>query len=159
MLLLLPFLLLTTSVQKLTGLALAMPGPSEEIPPEPPGTVERLRVVRTGSGFRVQADVRNTDVRASVGDVEQRDFEVSDLTALQNILGTFKALDPRREQVTLVPAAESTTQEVVFWMDAVRNGPDGELFPKVVLETSTTLGVATSQEVPEPADEAQEGAP
>lgn len=135
MVLLLPLLLMTTSAQKRTGLALGVPGPEEELPPEPPGIVERLSVERVPEGYRLTAAVRSTDVRAAAGDTEDKSVLADNLGDLQAALATFKALDPKRERVTLIPAADTPTEEVVRWMDAVRNGPDGPLFPKVVLQT------------------------
>ena len=135
MVLLLPILLMVTSAQKLTGLALGVPGPTEELPPEPPGPVERLEVRRTEAGFVVGADVRNTDVLAQAGDTEHREFEVADLAGLREVLLTLKALDPKRVRITLVPLPTSSTDDVVHWMDVVRQGPDGPLFPRVVLVT------------------------
>ena len=135
MVLLLPLLLMTTSAQKLTGLALGVPGPEDELPPEPPGPVERIAVERVADGYRVTAAVRNTDVRSSSGDVEEKSVLATDLGEMQRALATFKALDPGRERVTLIPAADTPTEEVVRWMDAARNGPDGPLFPKVILQT------------------------
>lgn len=136
MLLLLPFLLLTTSTQKLTGLALGLPGPSEELPPEPPGAVERLTVSRVPQGYAVVADVRNTDVLASTGDTERRELFAADLNALQETLASLKALDRKRDRITLVPAADTPADEVVRWMDAVKLGPSGELYPRVILEAA-----------------------
>lgn len=136
MLLLLPFLLLTTSTQKLTGLALGLPGPSETLPPEPPGAVERLTVRRVPAGYAVEADVRNTDVLASAGDTERRELLAADLPGLQETLATFKALDAKRDRITLVPAPDTPADEVVRWMDAVKAGPAGELYPRVILEAA-----------------------
>ena len=56
---------------------------------------------------------------------------------MQAVLATFKNLDPDRERVRLIPLRDSTTAEVVRWMDAVRYGPTGALFPRVILETQT----------------------
>ncbi len=134
MLLLLPFLLMTTSAQKLTGLALGVPGPDEALPPETPGPVEKITVERVVEGYRLTAAVRNTDVRSTAGDTEQKTLMAGNLTELQAALATLKALDPARERVTLIPAADTPAEEVVRWMDAVRNGPQGPLFPKVVLQ-------------------------
>ena len=135
MVLLLPMVLLTTSSQKLTGLGLGVPGPTEELPPEPPGPVEGLRVVRVADGFVISAEVRNTDVLAQVGDTERKEMRANDLSELQTALGTLKKLDPKRERITLAPNPEMETREVVAWMDAVRAGPDGELYPRVILES------------------------
>ena len=132
--LLLPLLISSTSARKLAGLPLGVPGPTDELPPEAPGPVEGIEVVRMGDRFQVQARIRNTDVRASVGDVELRTFEAADVVALQSTLATLKRLDPGRERIRLVPAPQTTAAELVLWMDAVRQGPDGELFPKVILE-------------------------
>ena len=133
MVLLLPLLLMTSSAQKLTGIALGVPGPGEDLPPEPPGAVERIVVSRAAGGYRVEAAVRTTDVRAQVGDTEQRRFEVPDLAGLQEVLLSLKRLDPERERIVLVPAPDTPAEEVVAWMDAVRAGPEGPLFPRVIL--------------------------
>jgi hypothetical protein len=133
MVLLLPLLLMTTSLQKRAGIALGVPGPDEELPPEVPGAVEDLRVERQATGYLVRASVRKTDVVGSVGNTEAKEVLATDLTGLQEVLATFKGLDPKRERITLVPALDTPTDEVVRWMDAVRAGPSGELFPKVIL--------------------------
>ena len=136
MMLLLPMLLMATSAQKLTGLPLSVPGPSEQRPPEPIGPVERLRVQRVSEGYLLSASVRRTDVITSAGDTEVKEILLQDLPSLQAKLADFKALDPDRERITLSPGADTPTEEVVRWMDAVRNGPDGTLFPRVILETA-----------------------
>ncbi len=135
MLLLLPLTLLSTSLDKRTGLAIGLSGgQGDRMMGE--GPVEQLKVRRVSDGFLVEAAVRTTDVRASAGDVERRSVRVSDLTELQATLAQMKQIDPDRTEVTLVPAATSTTAQVVAWMDAARVGPTGDLFPKVVLEVS-----------------------
>jgi len=136
MMLLLPMLLMATSAQKLTGLTLSVPGPTESLPPELPGAVEKLSVQRVSGGYLVTASVRNTDVGSSIGDTEQKSFTEPTLTALQARLLSFKALDPSRDRIRLVPAADTPTDEVVRWMDTVRNSPEGPLFPKVVMEAA-----------------------
>ena len=151
MVLLLPALLMATSAQKLTGLALSVPGPAEQLPPEPTGAIERLTVTRTPQGYLVSAAVRSTDVLASAGDTEQKELLVADLTALQAQLAIFKGLDAVRERITLVPAADTPTEEVVRWMDAVRRGPSGELFPRIILETAVILPSAPPE--PPPAED------
>ena len=142
MVLLLPALLMATSAQKLTGLALSVTGPSEQLPPEPTGAVEKLSVARVEAGYLITAEVRSTDVLASAGDTEHKDLLVSDLTALQAQLAVLKGLDTKRKRITLIPDAATPTEEVVRWMDAVRHGPDGELFPRVILETTVTAPAA-----------------
>lgn len=136
MVILLPMLLMTTSARRLTGLTLSVAAPGDALPPLPPGPIERLAVTVDGTGgYRVQADVRSTDVRAAAGDVERRELSAPDLRGLQGVLRTLKTLDPARKRVTLVPGAETTTQQVVSWMDAVQVDRSGELFPDVVLES------------------------
>jgi hypothetical protein len=137
MVILLPMLLMTTSARRLTGLSLSVAAPGDALPPLPPGPVERLVVTVADQGFAVRADVRNTDVRSSAGDVERRELAAADLRGLQDVLATLKALDPSRKRITLVPGPQTTTQQVVAWMDAVKVGPRGELFPEVVLESGT----------------------
>ncbi len=135
MLLLLPLTLFSTSLDKRTSLPIGLTGGGgERIASD--GPVERLRVVRQDEGFVVKAAVRTTDIRAAAGEVELRQVIAEDLTALQRVLWRFKRMDPARTELTLVPAPRSTTAEVVRWMDATRRGPDGELYPRVVLEAS-----------------------
>jgi hypothetical protein len=135
MLLLLPWLIQATSGGKLTGLPLSLPGASEELPPESPGAVEGLTVTQVGTGFEVRAAVRNTDVMAGAGDTEERVWQADSIASLQEVLGTIKALDPKRDRITLVPDAGASAQAVVTWMDAVRGSTQGVLFPKVILQT------------------------
>ncbi|MCK6506241.1 hypothetical protein L6R53_23190 [Myxococcota bacterium] len=136
MVVLVPLLLVTSTGQKVTGLSLGLPGPSEELPPPPPGPVEALRVARVPEGYRVQAAVRRTDVLASAGDVEQQELLAADLATLQAQLVRLKALDPGRQRIHLAPGADTPASEVVRWMDAVRQGPQGPLFPEVVVESA-----------------------
>lgn len=136
MMLLLPMLLMATSAQKLTGLALAVPGPTEQLPPELPGNVKQLVVQRVPGGYQVTATVSNTDAGSSDG-TEEKTFTEPTLAALQSRLRMFKELDPGRDRIRLVPAADTPTEEVVRWMGAVRAGPDGALFPRVVMDAAS----------------------
>jgi biopolymer transport protein ExbD len=138
MFLLLPFLLLTTGVQKLVGLDLHIPS-SGQLPPIPSSVVESLTVRTQGRDLVIEAEVRRSDVVSSAGEVEARSTELPavddqlDLAGLQDALRTFKQLDPLREQVLLVPDDELPAASVVDLMDAVRADPDGDLFPNVAL--------------------------
>ncbi len=136
MMLLLPFLLLTSSIEKLAAIGLGLPGLNEDIPPEVVGPVESLRVRRTSTGFAITAAVRNTDIRASEGDIETRRFEADDLHALQAALSTLKRIDPDRTRATLIPQPDSSTEEIIRWIDAIRSGPDGDLFDRIILQGS-----------------------
>lgn len=133
MLLLLPLTLLSTSLDKRTGLPIGLSGgQGDGLLGQ--GPVQQLLVRRDGAGFIVEAKVRTTDVRATAGDVEHRSIRAANLEALQVVLGRMKQLDPARDEITLVPEGRSTTAQVVRWMDASRSGPSGELFAKVVLQ-------------------------
>lgn len=140
MLLLMPFLLLTTSVQKLAGIDLLLAGNNSELPPEPPGIVERLTVVvHPDTALEITAQVRRSDVGAKIGETEARAERIEagaeglDLAALQSALRRYKGLDPEREQATLLPADSLSNGQVVNLMDAMRRDAEGELFPKVAL--------------------------
>jgi hypothetical protein len=148
MVLLLPALLMATSAQKLTGLALSVPGPAEQLPPEPSGVVEQLSVTRVPAGYQITAEVRSTDVLASAGDTERKDLLVADLPELQAQLSTLKGLDPKRARITLIPAPDTATEEVVRWMDAVRRSPEGELYPRVILETAAPTQAPSAPDAP-----------
>ncbi len=65
---LLPFLLLTTSIQRLTGIDLALAGSTGELAPLPPGTVEAVEVHLQGQDLRLRSALRTRDVTASQGD-------------------------------------------------------------------------------------------
>lgn len=141
MLLLLPFLLLTTSVHKLTATNLRLPGEGESLPPVPPGAVERLAVeVQADGSVRVVADVRQTDVTAKAGDAFRRVTTVAsrdggvDYPALQVALQEIKAQDPARTRLRLAPAEDVRTRVMVALMDAVRSADGKALFPDVVLD-------------------------
>ena len=153
MFLLLPFLLLTTSVQKLVGLDLRIPS-SGDLPPELPGAVEDLTVRVTAKDALVQAQVRKSDVGANIGETETREVEVPatgealDLAGLQAALRSFKRLDPERTRVLLVPDDSVPGRDVVLLMDALRGDADGELFPEVALGGIQDSPEAPVEEVP-----------
>jgi hypothetical protein len=133
MVLLLPVLLRTTTSQKLTSLALGVHGSTSDLPPLPSGDLESVHVYREARGYVIRIQIRSTDVNASQGDTETKEFQAEDLSTLQERLAEVKALDERQERVILVPAPDTQVSELVRWMDAVRRWPQGELFPKVVL--------------------------
>lgn len=139
MFLLMPFLLLTTSVQKLVGLDLHVPPAAATLPPDPAGIVEDLVVDVLGEDLRVSASVRRTDVGADAGDVQQRVVELPgtedglDLAGLQLALRQLKSVDPDRDAVLLAPDDGVPGGDVVHLMDALRSDAHGELFPEVAL--------------------------
>lgn len=134
MFLLLPLLLLTTSVARLVGLDLAIAGESD-LPPSPAGQVESLELLASPKQLSLRAGVRRTDVVTSAGDVEQREvvLEPDDLAGLQEALRQFKGLDPERERALLRPTDDLPTRSVVHLMDAMRGDAQGPLYPQVAL--------------------------
>ena len=139
MFLLMPFLLLTTSVQKLVGIELHVPPAAATLPPDPAGVVEDLVVNVVGEDLEVSASVRRTDVGADAGDVQVRVVELPrtdeglDLAGLQTALRQLKAIDPERRKVLLAPDDAVPGAHVVHLMDALRSDASGELFPEVAL--------------------------
>lgn len=147
--LLLPFLLLTTSLQKLSGIDLRLAGSTSELAPLPPGQVEAIEVYVDGHALRLRSAIRTRDVTASQGDTtwsEQglppRDGAM-DLGGLQEALGRLLALDPEHQRVLVVPGDQVPTSRVVALVDAVRARDGQPLYPEVVLggaELSPTRG-------------------
>ena len=71
MIILLPTLLMITNPQKMVGIPLSMASGSQDMPPTPPGIIEKIViVVQDDDQFLLKASVRKTDVLASSGDVE-----------------------------------------------------------------------------------------
>ena len=142
MFLLLPFLLLTTSVHKLTGIGLGLVRSGGDLPPLPPGNLEDLVVVLDGCELLLRSAVRTVDVTASQGDITWNERHLScaeempDLSGMQAALHRMKALDPKRQRITLLPAPDTPAGRVVALMDAVRQDAQGPLFPQVVLGNS-----------------------
>ena len=135
MMLLLPTLLLAMSPQKLTGLPLSVPGPSEDLPPLPTGPIERLTLELTSPDATLTAQIRSTDVRESTGDTETKQWPITEGVNIHPILRRLKNLDPERTRLRLIPVPESTTADVVYWMDLVRSDKEGELFRNVVVDS------------------------
>ncbi len=152
MFLLLPFVLLTTSPEKLAGLGLALAGEGADAPAVTPGPVERVEVSLDGGEIVVRAAIRSTDVTAEAGDsqvVETR-FEAvdgaPDLTALQVRLGELRALDPLQTRATVIPSDELPTAAVVGLVDAVRSGAGGPLYADVLLGSAGDARLAPVSE-------------
>lgn len=140
MLLLMPFLLLTTSPQKLTSLSLHLAGEGGDSLPLRTGAVERVEVALAADhSAEVRATVRRTDLGAAEGEVHERvstvpaDDGAFDLPAVQQILLSIKRFDPDHQRVQVIPADSLSTQEVVEVVDAVRIHQGEDLFPEIVL--------------------------
>ena len=142
LLLLLPFLLLTTSPQKLAALGFRLPPAGEGLPPLPSGVIEELWVQVDASALVINKTIRRSDVDAGQGEADLTQTRVEghqgehDLLGLQTSLREIKQLDPTRDRIRLHPEAESTTAHVVTLMDAIRSDRFGELFGQVVLAGS-----------------------
>ncbi len=147
MLLLLPFLLLTTSPQKLVGLGLKLPA-AQANALAATGEVETLRVELHEDRLVMRAALRRSDVRASTGEVEQweqvlphvpgeESGQIMQLAEMQRHARALKEMAPLRQRVLLVPDDSVATEEVVWVMDALREDASGELFPQVALGGDT----------------------
>lgn len=139
LLLLLPFLLLTTSPQKLAALGFRLPENGDDLPPLPKGIVEDLWVETHATTVTLHKKIRTTDIGASEGQSTLSKMEIAsrdasfDLGTLQEALREIKLLDPNRVRVRLQPHPEATASEVVTLMDALRSDASGTLFEEVVL--------------------------
>ena len=142
LLLLLPFLLLTTSPQKLAALGFRLPPAGEGLPPLPKGVIEELWVQVNTEALVVNKTIRRSDVDAGQGEADLTQSRIEerngthDLLSLQKTLREIKQLDPSRQRIRLHPHPESTAAEVVDLMDAIRQDSAGELFGQVVLAGS-----------------------
>ena len=109
LLLLLPFLLLTTSPQKLASLGFHLPKTGEGLPPLPKGIVEDLWVETEAKTLTLHKKIRTTDVGASQGQSTTSSMRFIarkasfDLGGLQEALREIKVLDPNRMRVRLQP--------------------------------------------------------
>ncbi len=155
--LLLPFLLLTTSIQKLTGLDLGLAGSAGELAPMPPGPIEAIEIQLDNGELTLRSARRTRDVTASQGDVTWNEQHLPprngemDLDGLQQALLRLHALDPDRERVLVVPTDDVPTTRVVALVDAVRSHGGELLFPEVVLGGAELSSHAMAS--PEPAPE------
>lgn len=142
LLLLLPFLLLTTSPQKLAELGFRLPPAGEGLPPLPKGVIEELWIEVEENAVVIHKAIRRSDVDAGQGEADWTQSRIDgvegqpDLASIQRSLREIKSLDPKRERIRLHPASETTTAEVVVLMDALRADTQGELFGQVVLASS-----------------------
>ena len=134
MIILLPTLLLSLSTQKFTVLPLSVAGSQSEIPQDPNRLIQKIQLISEDQGFLLQASVRSTDVRADINDVEERKWNPQTLKELQTILQSLKKLDPKHRRIQIQPQPESSTEEVVLWMDVVSKNAQGELFPEIVIQ-------------------------
>jgi hypothetical protein len=136
--LLLPFLLLTTSIQRLAGLELGLAA-AGEIAPTAVGAIEAVDLFVQGDAVVVRAAIRTTDVTANEGDTRALEIRIEplndslDLAALQAALRRFKALDPDQERAVVHPEGDTETARIVALLDATRHDSSGPLFSDIVL--------------------------
>jgi hypothetical protein len=144
---LLPCLLLTTSLQRLTslgvGLATARAGATTgSTVPARPGVLEALEVHVEGQEILVRARLRTLDVRTSEGSGTWNESRLPptergpDLAGLQAVLVELHRIDPERRSVSLFPAPDTSTDTLLAVMDVLRQGPSGRLFDQVELGSS-----------------------
>ncbi len=140
MLLLLPILMLVLNPEKTTALPLAMAGSAQDLPPPPPGIVESLVIKeqKKPNLFILTAKVRRSDVRSSAGDVELKEWSYDDFLLLQKQLRVLKTLDPSRARIELAPAPNTSTEQVIRWMDLLRKDNEGVLFEEILLHSSAS---------------------
>ncbi|MDP7111439.1 MAG: hypothetical protein QGH45_05725 [Myxococcota bacterium] len=137
MFLLLPFVLMTTSSDKLAGLGLALSGEGAATPN--PGVVERVEVILDGDEIVLRTSIRATDVTADAGDAIVAETRLApldglpDLQALQGRLRDLRRLDPHQRRASVLPTDDTPTARVVALVDAVRGDADGALFDQVIL--------------------------
>jgi len=145
---LLPCLMLSTSLYRLTTLPFRLPGTSAAATavPRQPSPIEAMQLRLEPDRLVLRAALRTTDVTAMEGQgvwneavLPHRD-QHPDLAALQLSLAQFHRLDPSFRRIELLPWDGATTDELVRVMDAVRQGPDGALFPEITLGTTTGGG-------------------
>lgn len=140
MLLLLPFLLLTTSPVRLTSIAFQLSGDAGVSTAR---AIEDLAVSVNGKDIAVLAQVRKTDVRAQEGQAEARRWEVPavdgglDYRRLQEVLLQLHRIDPAATRIRLMPADDVPTEVVVALIDVARAANGSPLFPDVILDSGT----------------------
>ncbi len=154
MFLLLPFVLLTTSPEKLAGLGLALAAEGGAAAAVNPGPVERVEIGVGEETIVVRASVRSTDVTAEAGDTQVVETLIPsrdgapDLAALQGRLGELRRLDPHQTRATVIPDDRLSTARVMALVDAVRGGASGELYAEVVLGSADDASLAAPADVP-----------
>jgi len=140
---LLPCLMLSTSLYRLTSLPFRLPGASADAsaagPPEQPSPIEALQLRLGAGGMVLRAALRTSDVTAMAGQgvwnetpLPDRDGR-PDIAALRARLAQIHRLDPAFLKIELLPDDDTPTDHLVLVMDAVREDQDGALFPEITL--------------------------
>ena len=129
MVLLVPTVLQTSTGTKTVAMGLDLSG-NEGVRTHD-GPIKSIIVTVNTTGFRVDAVLKSTDVRSE--HVVEETRQHNDLSGLRQYLRNLKDIDETQTRLTLVPTPDNTTGQIVLWMDAIRKGPNGELFPHVTL--------------------------
>ncbi len=136
---LLPCLLLTTSLYKLTSLPFRLGGGEGGGEPEVPGVVSGLEVLVDPDGLVLRAALRTRDANAGAEDVVWNETPLPhrdgapDTVGLQARLGALRRLDAAWKRVTVRPDDRVSTDDLVLVMDALREGPEGVLAEEILL--------------------------
>jgi hypothetical protein len=135
---LLPTLLITTSLQRLTALGVSLAGTEEGADPSP-GSIRDLEVLVGADALLVRAEIRTLDVRAEALSGAWNETRIPhvdtrpDIATLRARLEDLARLDPERKALRIVPHAETPTSTLLLLMDAARLSPHGRLYPDIEL--------------------------
>jgi len=139
---LLPCLMLSTSLYRLSSLPFRLPGAGADAgAPALPSPIEALQLRVLPEALLLRAALRTTDVTAMEGQGVWNETLLPDragrpdVAGLQARLRQLRLLDPAARRIELQPDDGTSTDDLVLVMDAVREGPDGPLFPEVTLGT------------------------
>ena len=153
MLLLIPILLLIVNPQKTTSLPLSVSTSSTISQLAHSGPVEKLQIFIdvdnsksnpsetriTSYILTVEIDIKKSDIRASQGDIERKRWKFHQVSECIQKLRDIKNMDSARERITVIPSKKLQTQDIVYWMDILRQDEHGILFPSVILQSSQVL--------------------
>ena len=133
MVLLVPTVLHTSTGTKTVAMGLDLAG--HEGARTHDGPLTSVTVTVNPQGFRVDATMKSTDVRSE--HLIEETHQLGNLEGLREHLSNLKEIDQTQTHLTLVPSPDNTTGEIVLWMDSIRTGPQGELFPHVTIGTAS----------------------
>ena len=67
--------------------------------------------------------------------MEEKQWVVKDTKSLHNALLQLKEIEPTHRRIILNPQENSSTEDVVRWMDVISKDPKGKpLFPEIIIE-------------------------
>lgn len=151
---LLPTLLITTSLQRLSALAVALSGRDNASASVEPGIIEDIEVQVEGETILLRTALRTLDIRAMTGERTWNELLLPpldgrpDWLALRQSLQEFHRMDPSRRSIRLVPDAMTSTSTLTSLMDVVRASPEGPLFDQIELAPPQPLTGEPSRGLP-----------